>query len=156
MWATAHMESISVMRSRRLSFVAGWVAVALLAIAGFAAFGTPEPDTDELMAEAAAASIGHTAGAYAGLTFALLDNTGDSTVLMATALETDPAGDRPEQAGSGRHAPDIARAGSASWGRPTMRAGTMTSERVMGRSLMTQMSRGSPSPRETRGLPARA
>jgi hypothetical protein len=83
------------MRSRRLSFVAGWVAVALLAIAGFAAFGTADPNPDEIKAEAAAASIGHTAGAYAGLTFALLGNDGDSTVLMATALE--PEGDTADE-----------------------------------------------------------
>jgi len=79
------------MRSRRLSFVAGWVAVALLAAAGFAAFGTPEPDADDVQAEAAAASIGHTAGAYAGLTFALLDSNGDSTALVATVVEADTA-----------------------------------------------------------------
>ncbi len=60
------------MRSRRLSFVAGWAAVALTAIAGFAAFGSPESTPDEVQAEAAAASIGHTAGAYAGLSFSLL------------------------------------------------------------------------------------
>jgi hypothetical protein len=79
------------MRSRRLSFVAGWVAVGLLAVAGFAAFGTPEPNSDDIQAEAAAASIGHTAGAYAGLTFALLGSDGDSTMLVATAIDEDPA-----------------------------------------------------------------
>lgn len=75
------------MRSRRLSFVAGWAAVALLAIAGFAAFGTADADPEALQAEAAAASIGHTAGAYAGLTFARLDADGDGAVLVATAVE---------------------------------------------------------------------
>lgn len=60
------------MRYRRLSFAAGWAAVALLAFVGFAAFGNLDPTPDQLRAEAAAASIGHTAGAYAGLTFALL------------------------------------------------------------------------------------
>lgn len=81
------------MRSTRLSFVAGWAAVALLAIAGFAAFGTPDASPDDLQAEAAAESIGHTAGAYAGLSFALLDTDGDSTALVATAAEeeADPA-----------------------------------------------------------------
>jgi hypothetical protein len=74
------------MRSRRLSFVAGWAAVALLAIAGFAAFGTPDADPDGLQAEAAAASIGHTAGAYAGLTFAQLGSDGDGAVIVATAV----------------------------------------------------------------------
>lgn len=74
-------------RSRRLSFVAGGVAVAVLAIAGFAAFGTPQPTQDELTAEAAAASIGHTAGAYAGLAFTRLGGDGDSAVIVATAAE---------------------------------------------------------------------
>lgn len=60
------------MRLRRLSFVAGWAAVALLAMAGFAVFDNPEPTVDELESEAAAASMGHTTGAYAGLTFSLL------------------------------------------------------------------------------------
>jgi hypothetical protein len=77
------------MRFRRLSFVAGWAAVALLAIAGFAAFGTPEADPAELQAEAAAASIGHTAGAYAGLTFAQLGSDGSSAVIVAEAVDDD-------------------------------------------------------------------
>jgi hypothetical protein len=75
------------MRSRRLSFVAGWAAVALLAIAGFAAFGTADADPDAVQAEAAADSIGHTAGAYAGLNFALVGSGGDSSVIIATAIE---------------------------------------------------------------------
>ena len=82
------------MRSRRLSFVAGWAAVGVLAVVGFAAFGTPEADSDEIQAEAAAASLGHTAGAYAGLTFAMLGTDGDSSVLQATASE--PEGDEVE------------------------------------------------------------
>ena len=61
-------------------------AFALLAIAGFAAFGTPDATPEEVKAEAAAASIGHTAGAYAGLSFALLGNGGDNTVLLATPV----------------------------------------------------------------------
>jgi len=71
------------MRLRRLSFVAGWAAVALLAMAGFAAFDTPDPTVDELETEAAAASLGHTTGAYAGLTFALL--AGEPAELSTTA-----------------------------------------------------------------------
>lgn len=88
------------MRLRRLSFVAGWAAVALLAMAGFAAFDTPDPTVDELETEAAAASLGHTTGAYAGLTFSLL--TGETTEQSSTnasseaedtgqALDPDPA-----------------------------------------------------------------
>jgi hypothetical protein len=73
------------MRFRRRSFVAGWVTLGLLALAGFAAFGTTDATPDEIRAEAAAASIGRTAGAYAGLTFALVGTDGDSTVLVATA-----------------------------------------------------------------------
>lgn len=75
------------MRSKRLSFVAGWVAVALLAIAGFAAFGTAEADPAEVQAEAEAAAIGHTAGAYAGLAFALV---GDDGATATAAVATDP------------------------------------------------------------------
>jgi hypothetical protein len=74
------------MRSRRLSFVAGWAAVALLAIAGFAAFGTPDADPGQLQAEAAAASIGHTAGAYAGLSFAQFGSD-DGAAIVATAVD---------------------------------------------------------------------
>jgi hypothetical protein len=70
------------MRLRRLSFVAGWAAVALLAMAGFAVFDTPDPTVGELNTEAAAASLGHTTGAYAGLTFALL--AGEAAEVSAT------------------------------------------------------------------------
>jgi len=58
------------MRSRRFSFAIGWTAIVLLAILGFAAFGNPDPTTEEVRVEAAAASIGHTTGAYAGVAFA--------------------------------------------------------------------------------------
>lgn len=60
------------MRLRRLSFVAGWTAVVLLAVIGFSAFGTPDGTDPEMDFEAAASSMGHTTGAYAGVTFALL------------------------------------------------------------------------------------
>lgn len=68
------------MRRTRLSSVVGWTAVALLAIAGFAAFTDPGPTTEEIQIEAAQASIGHTSGAYAGLGFALL---GEGTTAVA-------------------------------------------------------------------------
>jgi hypothetical protein len=74
------------MRLRRLSFVAGWAAVALLAMAGFAVFDNPEATVDELESEAAAASMGHATGAYAGLTFALL--AGDPNEV---SVASDPA-----------------------------------------------------------------
>lgn len=60
------------MRRSRLSFIAGWAAVALLAIAGFATFGDPEASGEQVVAQAAEASIGHASGAYAGLAFAYL------------------------------------------------------------------------------------
>jgi len=64
------------MRLRRLSFIAGWAAVALLAVAGFAAFGTSGSTQADLDFNASEASLGHGTGAHAGLTFALL--AGDS------------------------------------------------------------------------------
>jgi hypothetical protein len=79
------------MRSRRLSFVAGWAAVALLAVAGFAAFGTPDADSAGLQAEAAAESIGHTAGAYAGLNFALVGEDGATAAVAVAMVEEDTA-----------------------------------------------------------------
>lgn len=85
------------MRSRRLSFVAGWAAVALLAVAGFAAFGTPDRSPDEIRAEAAAASIGHTAGAYAGLNFALLGADG-ATQAVAVAADSPSVSESEEDA----------------------------------------------------------
>lgn len=84
-------------RSRHLSLVAGAVAVIVLAIAGFAAFGPTQPTQEDLTIEAAAASIGHTAGAYAGLAFTRLGSNGDE-VIVATAVE--PEDD------TGRDAPD--------------------------------------------------
>lgn len=70
------------MRRTRLSSVVGWSAVALLAIAGFAAFNDPGPTSEEVQIEAAQASIGHTSGAYAGLGFALL---GEGSGVVAEA-----------------------------------------------------------------------
>ncbi|HEY6627383.1 MAG TPA: transglycosylase SLT domain-containing protein [Acidimicrobiia bacterium] len=90
------------MRLRRLSFVAGWAAVALLAMAGFAAFDAPDTTVNQLETEAAAASLGHATGAYAGLTFALLagdtaelsatDDTSSTDDLEATTDPSDPSG----------------------------------------------------------------
>ena len=84
------------MRLRRLSFLAGWAAVALLAMAGFAVFDNPEPTVDELETEAAAASLGHNTGAYAGLTFALLAGDQAEVEVTASPDETEalePSGD---------------------------------------------------------------
>lgn len=75
------------MRSRRFSFLAGWLAVGVLAVAGFAAFGTSGPSADQVRLEAAAASIGHAAGAYAGLGFVQLSaNTGTLVVTVPEPL----------------------------------------------------------------------
>ncbi len=79
------------MRSRRLSFLAGWMAVALLAAAGFAAFGSPGPNSEQARIEAAAASMGHTAGAYAGLGFAQLGSPATATVELAPGETATPA-----------------------------------------------------------------
>lgn len=67
------------MRYRRFSFVVGWAAVALLAIAGFAAFSDPGPSADEVRVEAAQDSMGHTSGAYAGLGFAFTGTASEGT-----------------------------------------------------------------------------
>jgi hypothetical protein len=65
------------MRLRRLSFFAGWAAVALLAAAGFAAFGTTGGTEAGLVFDAAEPGLGHSTGAQAGFNFANLP--GDAT-----------------------------------------------------------------------------
>ena len=65
------------MRFRRLSFFAGWAAIALLAAVGLASFGTSDDSAQSVNVDAAGASMGHTTGAYAGLSFALLAGTAD-------------------------------------------------------------------------------
>lgn len=83
------------MRYRLLSYVVGAIAVAFLAIAGFAAFSDPDPEPDQVRVEAQQASLGHTTGAYAGLAFAVLGAaaTEDDTVAAETAPaeEDEPA-----------------------------------------------------------------
>lgn len=79
------------MRRTRLSSVVGWTAVALLAIAGFAAFGDPVATTQEIQVEAAAASIGHTSGAYAGLGFAILGDGGAESQVETPVAQGDYA-----------------------------------------------------------------
>ena len=91
------MESTFHMRYRRLSFIVGWSAVALLAIVGFAAFGDPGPSANEVRLEAAEASLGHTSGNYAGLGFALLGDGSTSTQAGSAAPESDSV-DQPAQA----------------------------------------------------------
>jgi len=72
------------MRLRRLSFIAGWAAVALLAAAGFAAFGTSGSTQAELEFDATEPGLGHSTGAQAGFNFAVLAG-------QATAAESDAA-----------------------------------------------------------------
>ncbi len=79
------------MRSRRFSFLAGWLAVGVLAVAGFAAFGASGPTTEEVRAEAAAASIGHAAGAYAGLGFVQLAANSGTLAVRVQEPEADQA-----------------------------------------------------------------
>lgn len=89
------------MRSRRLSFLAGWLAVGLLAIAGFAAFANPGPSSEQIRIEAAAASMGHNAGAYAGLGFAQLGAPGAEAVSLPAGSEGDPDADAANLATTG-------------------------------------------------------
>jgi len=71
------------MRLRRLSFVAGWTAVVFLAVIGFSAFGTPDGSGSETNFEAAASSMGHTTGAYAGVSFALLSGEPGGAIVQS-------------------------------------------------------------------------
>lgn len=93
------------MRFRRLSFIAGWAAVALLAIAGFAAFGTSGSTHADLDPNAAEASLGHSTGAQIGLTFALLSGkvgADDQAAATATtvAVEEQPTNSVPASTGT--------------------------------------------------------
>ena len=84
------------MRYRRFSFVVGWAAVALLAIAGFAAFSDPGPSANEVQIEAAQASIGHTSGAYAGLGFALVGDAAETAQPQTVTADVDASESGPE------------------------------------------------------------
>jgi hypothetical protein len=74
--------------------MAGWVAVALLAVAGFAAFGNPGPSAQQVRLDALEASMGHIAGAYAGLGFTQMGvSAGQAEDIPTLASEsTSPAG----------------------------------------------------------------
>lgn len=89
------------MRLRRLSFFAGWAAVALLAAAGFAAFGTTGGTEAELVFDAAEPGLGHSTGAQAGFNFANLAGNGttlapnqtpDTTLAEAAASDSGETG----------------------------------------------------------------
>ncbi len=81
------------MRLRRLSFIAGWAAVALLAVAGFAAFGTSGSTQADPGSSASSESLGHDAGARAGIDFAMMAGqvltaeTQEVTAVEATSPE---------------------------------------------------------------------
>ncbi len=77
------------MRSRRFSSLAGWTAVILLALAGFAAFASPDGNTNNIEYEAASASLGHTTGAYAALTFSLVNSGAELVSATPTATESE-------------------------------------------------------------------
>lgn len=82
------------MRLRRLSFIAGWAAVALLAVAGFAAFGTSGSTQAEPEFDATEPGLGHSTGAQAGFNFAVLAGqgaVGDSAAATATTVPAEQA-----------------------------------------------------------------
>jgi Transglycosylase SLT domain len=82
------------MRLRRLSFIAGWAAVALLAVAGFAAFGTSGSTQAEPEFDATEPGLGHSTGAQAGFNFAVLAGqgaAGDSEAVTATTVAAEQA-----------------------------------------------------------------
>jgi hypothetical protein len=85
------------MRLRRLSFIAGWAAVVLLAVAGFAAFGTSGSTQTDPGSNAPEPGLGHGAGTRAGLAFAQL--AGDKSQ-EAEALTTLQAQAEDERGGS--------------------------------------------------------
>lgn len=99
-WAPSpHGVTLS-MRSKRFSSLAGWAAVALVAAVGFAAFGGSDLTADQVQTEAAAASLGHTAGAYAGLSFVTMGSPGDVSVVVAEADVQKPASDQVSEDGT--------------------------------------------------------
>jgi hypothetical protein len=91
------------MRLRRLSFIAGWAAVALLAVAGFAAFGTSGSTQAELEFDATEPGLGHATGAQAGFNFAVLagqSTAADGDAATATTVATEQAtatGEQPSE-----------------------------------------------------------
>jgi hypothetical protein len=87
------MES-AYMRFRRLSFVAGWAAVVLLAVAGFAAFGTSGSTQADPGFVAPEQMVGRDAGMRAGLAFAqLAADPAETQVSTLEATQTTPATD---------------------------------------------------------------
>ncbi len=91
------------MRLRRLSFIAGWAAVALLAVAGFAAFGTSGSTQAEPEFDATEPGLGHSTGAQAGFNFAVLAGqgaAGDSEAVTATTVAAEQASPADQSTGT--------------------------------------------------------
>jgi hypothetical protein len=89
------------MRLRRLSFIAGWAAVALLAVAGFAAFGTSGSTPADPGSDAPASGLGRDVGTRVGLAFARLtvNPATDVATIEATEAVAPGQGDGTEQTG---------------------------------------------------------
>ncbi len=104
------------MRSRRLSSFAGWAALALVAAVGFAAFGGSDEPSAEVQLEAAAASLGHDAGAYAGLSFATLGGAASADVVIAEPeLEAVDQPETEESASTESSAPGTSASPASGW-----------------------------------------
>lgn len=73
------------MHRQRIALLAGWVAVSLLAVAGFAAFTAPDP-ADAPATPAVGPNLGRNAGAVSALAFTYLVDPGDAP---ATTVDLD-------------------------------------------------------------------
>jgi hypothetical protein len=87
------------MRLRRLSFIAGWAAVVLLAVAGFAAFGTSGSTQTDPGSDAPAAGLGHGAGTRAGVAFAQLARDQSQEAEALTTLQAEVEDERGSSSG---------------------------------------------------------
>ncbi len=76
------------MRAHRLVLLATWVVVSLLAVAGFAAFATPSPETAPSDEYSPTTEIGRGAGAVAALTFSYL---AEGKPVPASTIDLDAA-----------------------------------------------------------------
>lgn len=75
------------MHLQRIALIAGWIVISLLAVAGFAAFSTP--DRDPGAADVIVASdVGRSAGAVSALAFTYLADPGNAPV---TTVDLDAA-----------------------------------------------------------------
>ena len=100
------------MRAHRLFYVAGWVAVLLLAVAGFAAFNTGRTPAFDL---AASSPLGRQTGAYAGLSFAVLAEPATELAEVASE-EANPPGTDDTTAAEAKPDPNAGTIAAASTG----------------------------------------